>query len=339
MAQGGERRSTAPEARNSAGVRKVPSLLFNLELEDGVDDSKPLDEDLEEVLDTVRSLTNPWTPTEQQLRRQVHEAYADALNKGLKPEAHFLAKKLHLRGFTFQIRSALGGGSGTGDSCLQQLKHFFVTCSATGVSGAATYVIDPCFREQFEIANPTVQYSTVLSEVPREFVGTEERVTQLVELLSGELKKSFQATGSTLPPWRHSSSILSKWKPRRSLDTPVPSSAASEAGPAQQSFFTKAASVGEGSKVSVTASSSVNDVASTMAEFGGAKKPAVPSARVMASSPTIGVPIHKRGRGHASSSSISTCSSLLAVKLRGVVTQHRNAAEAYMALCPSHSRA
>jgi len=61
-----------------------------------------------------------------------------------------------------------------------------------GVSGAATYVIDPCFREQFEIANPTVQYSTVLSEVPREFVGTEERVTQLVELLSGELKKSFQ---------------------------------------------------------------------------------------------------------------------------------------------------
>jgi len=92
-------------------------------------------------------------------------------------------------------------------------------------------------------------------------------------------------------------------------------------------------------QVSVTASSSVNDVASTMAEFGGAKKPAVPSARVMASSPTIGVPIHKRGRGHASSSSISTCSSLLAVKLRGVVTQHRNAAEAYMALCPSHSRA
>jgi len=32
MAQGGERRSTAPEARNSAGVRKVPSLLFNLEV-------------------------------------------------------------------------------------------------------------------------------------------------------------------------------------------------------------------------------------------------------------------------------------------------------------------
>jgi len=53
-------------------------------------------------------------------------------------------------------------------------------------------VIDPCFREQFEIANPTVQYSSVLAEVPREFVGTEDRVTRLVELLSAELKKSFQ---------------------------------------------------------------------------------------------------------------------------------------------------
>ena len=60
-------------------------------------------------------------------------------------------------------------------------------------------MIDPCFREQFEIANPTAQYSTVLAEVPREFVGTEEGVTQLVELLSAELKKSFQV-GHQLSP-------------------------------------------------------------------------------------------------------------------------------------------
>jgi hypothetical protein len=68
-----------------------------------------------------------------QLRRQVHHAYAEALNSGLKPDAHFLAKMLHLPGFTFQIRSALGSGGNSGGSCLQQLRHFFVTCSATGV--------------------------------------------------------------------------------------------------------------------------------------------------------------------------------------------------------------
>ena len=72
-----------------------------------------------------------------------------------------------------------------------------------GVPGAATYVIDPCFREQFEIANPTAQYSAVLAEVPREFVGTEERVTQLVELLSAELKKSFQVSHWLCVCWRN----------------------------------------------------------------------------------------------------------------------------------------
>ena len=84
-----------------------------------------------------------------------------------------------------------------------------------------------------------------------------------------------------------------------------------------------------------TNSSSVNDVAMTMADFGGAKKHDAPSLRMMASSPTIDVPSNKRGRGHSSSGG-SNYSSLLAVKLRGVVSQHRNAAEAYMALCPSN---
>jgi len=67
-----------------------------------------------------------------QLRRQVHEAYAEALNSGLKPDVHFLARMLHLPGFTFQIRSALGPGGDSGGNCLQQLRHVFVTCSSTG---------------------------------------------------------------------------------------------------------------------------------------------------------------------------------------------------------------
>ena len=55
------------------------------------------------------------------------------------------------------------------------------------------YVIDPCFQEQFEIANPTPRYTAILSEVPHEFVGTEDRVAALVGLLSNEIKRSFQA--------------------------------------------------------------------------------------------------------------------------------------------------
>ena len=65
---------------------------------------------------------------------------------------------------------------------------------SVGIPGVTTYVIDPCFREQFEIANPTPQYSAVLAEVPREFVGTEECVSKLVTLLSLQIKRSFQVS-------------------------------------------------------------------------------------------------------------------------------------------------
>lgn len=173
------------------------------------------------------------------------------MKDGIKMDAHYLAKKLYLPGYIFSVRLALGGSDG--GSCLQQLRHFFLTCSASGgflrlqspwafsskswlkystfesslpcaasripalwmyerdcstylhiqaffddqilfagVPGATTYVIDPCFREQFEIANPTPQYSAVLAEVPREFVGTEECVSKLVTLLSLQIKRSFQ---------------------------------------------------------------------------------------------------------------------------------------------------
>ena len=44
-----------------------PPVQLTLQLEDTVDDSNPVDENLEEILDTVRSLTNPWTTTEQQV--------------------------------------------------------------------------------------------------------------------------------------------------------------------------------------------------------------------------------------------------------------------------------
>ena len=48
----------------------------------------------------------------------------------MKMDVHYLAKKIHLPGYTFTIRSALGGTDG--GSCLQQLRHFFLTCSASG---------------------------------------------------------------------------------------------------------------------------------------------------------------------------------------------------------------
>ncbi len=55
-------------------------------------------------------------------------------------------------------------------------------------------------------------------------------VEPVVDYLCGELAKAFKAEGATLPPWRSSDAMLSKWRPRRSVDLdrlpPQPASAA-----------------------------------------------------------------------------------------------------------------
>ncbi len=87
-----------------------------------------------------------------------------------------------------------------------------------GTQGHVNYIVDPSFREQFEIAHITPRYDCVLSEVPANFVGTEEQVAAVVEIMSKEISRAFQQAGATLPPWRHTASMLSKWQPRKSED-------------------------------------------------------------------------------------------------------------------------
>ena len=60
------------------------------------------------------------------------------------------------------------------------------------------YLVDPKFKEQFEIAHPTERYTELLDALPAFFVGTEDRLVTLVELLCSEMSAAFQSTGS--PP-------------------------------------------------------------------------------------------------------------------------------------------
>lgn len=87
-----------------------------------------------------------------------------------------------------------------------------------GVTGTVNYLVDPKFREQFEIAHANARYAAVLAAAPVDFVGTEERIVPLVELLCAEMSAAFRAAGATLPPWRQAGAMLSKWRPRRSED-------------------------------------------------------------------------------------------------------------------------
>lgn len=105
----------------------------------------------------------------------------DALEeqKGQGPvDVQLLASWLSRQGYKIHVRTALGGGSG--QDCLRNLRHTFLTChlpgkpskmlisghstalpfphvirsNFTGTSyGSAKYVVDPYFKEQFEVSN------------------------------------------------------------------------------------------------------------------------------------------------------------------------------------------
>lgn len=164
-------------------------------------------------------------------------------------DVYEVADGLRKLGHAVTIRTALGGGGG--NECLRNLRHSFLSCRmqgtaplhqphcaccaagdskvshtchqftgflCTGVHGQALYIVDPCFKEQFEIPHVNPRYTRIMSDVPVSFIGTEEQVIAIVELMSKEISHAFQQAGATLPPWRQAASMLSKWQPRKSED-------------------------------------------------------------------------------------------------------------------------
>lgn len=84
------------------------------------------------------------------------------------------------------------------------------------------FVVDLSFKEQFRIAKPTQRYGLLLDCVPDTYVAPEASVAPLVNFMCHEMALAFSSTGVVLPPWRQTTSMLSKWLPRKSLDEQVP---------------------------------------------------------------------------------------------------------------------
>jgi uncharacterized protein (TIGR01615 family) len=96
--------------------------------------------------------------------------------------------------YSVVVRCALGGahaqpGSSTAPgSCFRNLRHefLFVRCDSGEYEGIEM-LVDPEFRQQFQIPQPTNNFRQVLQSVPEEFVGTSMRLQPVVELICAEV--------------------------------------------------------------------------------------------------------------------------------------------------------
>ncbi|EFN52138.1 expressed protein [Chlorella variabilis] len=197
---------------------KVPSLVFDVDdLNDAAQHAaaEALDESsVAEVKQKLQTLLEPWSEPEYMLLLHVRFAREDAAKRGQPQTVPELADTLRRLGYAVKLRTALGGGSG--GACLRSLRHSFLTVSVSGTSGSMSYVLDPRFRDQFEIAHATPRYTKILEAVGSDVVTTQDRLTRVVEILCSEMAHAFQETGTPLPPWRQHAAMLSKWLPRRS---------------------------------------------------------------------------------------------------------------------------
>lgn len=151
------------------------------------------------------------------MQRIVHDARDSAATSGEPLTSTSLAKKLKELGYEVCVRSALGGGNGL--ECLHNLRHdFLVVCPPSHEVIAKFYIIDIDFQAQFHVAHPTKHYQALIENMEGEFIGTEQKLRCVIQMLCEEMAQAFREQDIGLPPWRQSASMLSKWCPRRSED-------------------------------------------------------------------------------------------------------------------------
>lgn len=75
-------------------------------------------------------------------------------------------------------------------------------------------IVEPRFKDQFVIANPTKTYEELLELIPDAFVGSLTDLMAAVDVVCKEMRAAFLATGRPLPPWRRKKSLASKWQPK-----------------------------------------------------------------------------------------------------------------------------
>ncbi|KAL5982635.1 hypothetical protein ACLOJK_016710 [Asimina triloba] len=86
-------------------------------------------------------------------------------------------------------------------------------------------IVDTDFKSQFELARPTLSYTQIFNTLPSIFVGNEEKLINIVALLSSAAKQSLKESGLHIPPWRQASYMQSKWKVcNHKISGPAPTS-------------------------------------------------------------------------------------------------------------------
>lgn len=72
-------------------------------------------------------------------------------------------------------------------------------------------IVEVDFRSQFELARSTKAYRAALQALPPLFVGTPDRLGQIVAVVAESARQSLKKKGLHFPPWRKPEYMRAKW--------------------------------------------------------------------------------------------------------------------------------
>lgn len=89
-------------------------------------------------------------------------------------------------------------------------------CARQRGGSAPDALVDTCFREQFALAKATPKYDALLALLPDVFVGDQQRLQAVV--VGAAVEATCHAQGLSLPPWRTTQALMTKWRPAHYTD-------------------------------------------------------------------------------------------------------------------------
>eukprot|EP00252_Welwitschia_mirabilis_P007488 TRINITY_DN1888_c0_g1_i1.p1 TRINITY_DN1888_c0_g1~~TRINITY_DN1888_c0_g1_i1.p1 ORF type:complete len:346 (-),score=66.95 TRINITY_DN1888_c0_g1_i1:221-1258(-) len=168
------------------------------------------------VAEKIKSLKIPVMTVEEDLLSLIHviilskEFDVECVGEGacsLSCIKKYLVKLLISSGY----HAALCYSKWKGTEKVPGGEHEYIDVTLEGDDMHERLIIDVDFQSHFEIARPTLSYLGILKSLPVIFIGTLDKLEQILETMVEAAKFSLKQNLMPLPPWRTFGYLSAKW--------------------------------------------------------------------------------------------------------------------------------
>ncbi|KAG4203192.1 hypothetical protein ERO13_A05G385800v2 [Gossypium hirsutum] len=160
-------------------------------------------------LSTLQEILRCRTDTERKVLeivlKHIRSKRAIQKSSGLKK---WLAMRLKMNGFNASLCQTCwvtSSGCPAGD-------YEYVDIVMENENGETVrLIVDIDFKSQFELARPSPTYKELTDALPSIFIGSEEKLREIISVVCSAAKQSFREAGLHVPPWRTTTYMHSKW--------------------------------------------------------------------------------------------------------------------------------